>query len=132
MAATNSNGHIRPADAIGTVLVALVAGLVVWLVVVALPTSSNAEPNGTPYIVVLCLLAIALGLLWPKGLFHSLLVGASLMLPGLVLVWWTAPRGDEDGLWLLWFMVVPWAGALAGTFHFAAAAASTWLRRRQL
>lgn len=41
--------------------------------------------------------------------------GASLALGPTVLAWWTAPRGDNDGLWTLVFWFLPVLGGLAAT-----------------
>jgi hypothetical protein len=34
---------------------------------------------------------------------HHLRAGFYFVIPALVLAWWTTPRGDNDGLWLLIF-----------------------------
>ena len=49
-----------------------------------------------------------------------MLLALALSLPQVVLAFWTAPRGDNDGLWVLWmpllllfgaFLVIPtWLG----------------------
>ena len=39
--------------------------------------------------------------------------GAALALGPTLLAWWTAPRGDNDGLWALIFWFLPALGALA-------------------
>jgi hypothetical protein len=71
------------------------------------------------------LVAAALGgLIAPK---QSRIVGVMLVAPALVLSPWTAPRGDNDGLWLL---IVP-VLALFMLVTIAAAHTAAWLRARR-
>lgn len=53
------------------------------------------------FVTCTLLAAVVLGALYPR---RSALTGALVGLPALVLSPWTAPRGDNDGLWVL---VVP-------------------------
>lgn len=48
-----------------------------------------------------------------RRLAPPLTVGASLALGPTLLAWWTAPRGDNDGLWTLVFWQLPALGGLA-------------------
>lgn len=57
--------------------------------------------------------AIALGAAFGKS--SHLVVTLGLGLPPLALAPWTVPRGDGDGLWLLWFpMLAVFVVVLAG------------------
>jgi hypothetical protein len=48
-----------------------------------------------------------------RRLVPPLSAGAALALGPTVLAWWTAPRGDNDGLWVLIFWFLPFLGVLA-------------------
>src|SRR5262245_43801628 len=89
-------------------LTAATIGLVTWVVTMASAPRYSYDPEdmgeSTVYFVVLLLAALAMGFVAPR---HSWLLGALLGLPGLLLSPWTAPRGDDDGLWL---MIIPTLG----------------------
>lgn len=70
---------------------------------------------------LLLALAIVGGLALPK---HSTLIGVMLVAPALVLSPFTAPRGDNDGLWLL---IVPGLAIWMGVCIVCARAAA-WAR----
>jgi peptidoglycan/LPS O-acetylase OafA/YrhL len=98
-------------DRRGDVVVAMVAavtGLVTWTLTMADAPRYSFGPhqnNGNiAYFPVLLALALVGGFVRPR---RARLIGALLGLPGLVLSPWTAPRGDNDGLWLL---IVPALG----------------------
>jgi hypothetical protein len=74
------------------------------------------------YPVLLCA-AVIMGFVLPR---HAGLIGVMLGLPGLVLSPWTAPRGDNDGLWLL---IIPLLAVFVFVLVFAAAVGA-WLRGR--
>jgi hypothetical protein len=90
-------------------MLAALAGLVVWLVTMAdAPRYSHGmnQNLGNP-----ALFPILLGLAIVGGYTvrrRAWIVGVMLGIPGLVLSPWTAPRGDNDGLWLL---IVPFMAA---------------------
>jgi hypothetical protein len=57
---------------------------------------------------------------------HASLVGLLLVLPGLVVAPWIAPRGDNDGLWVL---IVPLLFLFALVL-MAVAHVGAWARSR--
>ncbi len=65
--------------------------------------------------IVLLLAGFAVPALWVgwRRLAPPLTTGASLAVGPTVLAWWTAPRGDNDGLWALVFWFLPVLGGLA-------------------
>jgi hypothetical protein len=82
---------------------ALVVGTVAWLALV--PNDGDGGNARHPGYWWLCIAAaIALG--WFAASNQSAIVGAAVAVPAIVLAPWTAPRGDEDGLWLLWFPIL--------------------------
>jgi hypothetical protein len=94
-----------PNDRRGDVVICTVAtavGLVTWIVTAAdAPRYSygpHQDTGNIAYFPVLLAAAVVGGFVRPR---RARLVGALLGLPGLVLSPWTAPRGDNDGLWLL-------------------------------
>lgn len=64
-----------------------------------------------------------------RRLVPPLTTGAALALVPTVLAWWTAPRGDNDGLWTLIFWFLPLLGGLAAVV-VAVAERITVARRR--
>lgn len=83
------------------------------------PDQDMGDP--TLYFVILLMAALGIGYVAPK---RSWLVGVLLGLPGLVLSPWTAPRGDNDGLWLL---IVPMLGVFV-VILIAMARIGSWVR----
>jgi hypothetical protein len=97
---------------------AVVVGAAAWFALVVLPVRGTEEmPNGLPYVVVLLVGAAVLGLVLGG---HPLVTGALLVAPALLAAPWTAPRGDNDGLWLLIFPGLVWYGLLAAGAHWLA------------
>lgn len=70
-------------------------GAVVWIITVAIPGASAW------YVVALLICGIALGAM--DAATSQVRAGLYLVAPALLLAWWTTPRGDNDGLWLLIF-----------------------------
>ena len=107
--------------------VAGVIGLVAWLTFVAsAPTYSygaDQDMGSNAYYWVLLGIALVAGLLLPQ---EALVIGALLGLPGLLLSPWTAPRGDNDGLWIL---IVPIL-AIFTALLVGVACLGAWLRTR--
>ena len=101
-------------------------GLVVWLVTFASQprysyTQSASTAPGWWFVCSLVGAALVGGWLAPRV---GWLVGLMLGLPPLVLSPWTAPRGDNDGLWLLivpmlavFIVVLVGASSLSGWFR---------------
>jgi hypothetical protein len=124
---------------VATGAVATAVGLVTWLVTMASAPrySDGAEQDlGHPALLpVLLAAALAGGFVARR---RPGLIGLGLGLPGLLLSPWTAPRGDDDGLWLLiipclaLFVVVligaAWVGCQAGD---AVIRGWRWRRRRR-
>lgn len=126
-------GHPGPVLARDTVFdlavlfVAATFGLVTWIATMASAPrySYGAEQDmGSPALYYVLLGAAFLGgVLRPQ---RGWLIGMVLGLPALLLSPWTAPRGDDDGLWAL---IVP----ILGVFVFVLAAMASlgaWVRTR--
>lgn len=83
-------------------MVSAAVGLSVWIVTMASAPriSYGAEEDLGNNVFFWILLAVALvgGFLLPSC---ATVIGVSLGLPALLLSPWTAPRGDNDGLWIL-------------------------------
>jgi hypothetical protein len=105
--------------------IGVVVGLTAWLTLVGSAQrysyGADQDMGSSAYYWVLPVAAVVLGFVLPK---EAAIVGAMLGLPGLALSPWTAPRGDNDGLWLL---IVPFLAIftliLVGVASFGA-----WLR----
>ena len=98
----------------------LTVGAVAWLVLVVAPQSVRGQPL---FGWTLVLLGAVLGATVRGPAVFSALLG----LPALLTAPWLAPRGDDDGLWVLIFpAIVFWSACAVGT-HAAAAA----IMRRQ-
>lgn len=110
----------------------VLASTTVWLVYAGLyqhETPCNGMTTGCPTVygyaaplpdehaagIVLILVGFAVPALWVgwRRLASPLATGASLAVGPTVLAWWTAPRGDNDGLWILVFLSLPMLGGLA-------------------
>lgn len=104
--------------------VAFFLGLAYWFIIVA------EEGRGSPLLPaaigfpLLVITPLILGFLSPRT--RSGLIGVSFVFGPLVIAWWTAPRGDGDGLWLLWFpYLVIW-----GLVSWGLAQLGVWIRSR--
>jgi hypothetical protein len=71
---------------------------VLWLAVVVVPAQDDTSAPAFWWLMLLCEfgLGVAFG---PRRVGH---IALGLALVPLVLSPWTAPRGDGDGLWMLW------------------------------
>ena len=122
----------------------LVASTAVWLVYVGLyqhETPCDGGTTGCPTVygygaplpddhsagIVLLLVGFALPAVWVgwRRLLPPVTTGASLALGPTVLAWWTAPRGDNDGLWALVLWLLPVLGGLAAVVAAVAERVST-------
>jgi len=87
-----------------TALGAAGTGLATWVATMATAPRYSYGPGqdlgGSAYYLVLFVAALAGGFVAPA---RASLVGLMLVLPGLALAPRTAPRGDDDGLWVLIF-----------------------------
>lgn len=82
-------------------IVAALVGLGLWFGLVVAPNDSE----GTAFLWSSVLAAVALGLTTSTD-GEAWLVGVGLAGPAFALALWTAPRGDNDGLWLLWLPIL--------------------------
>lgn len=117
----------RTAIEIAVLVAAATIGLVTWIATMASAPrySFGAEQDMGSSALYWLLLGAALvgGFLFPR---RAGLIGMMLGLPSLLLSPWTAPRGDNDGLWIL---IIP----LLGVFMFvlvAVGAFGAWIRTR--
>jgi hypothetical protein len=108
--------------------IGVVVGLTAWLTLVASAPrysyGADQDMGSSAYCWVLLAAALVLGFVLPR---EAAIVGAMLGLPGLLLSPWTAPRGDNDGLWLL---IVPFL-AIFTLILVGAASLGAWLRDRK-
>lgn len=109
-------------------VVGLAIGAVGWIVLVLPIPDRSLEPVDDRGLAILFSLlpvaALALGLRWPEA--ASTTIGASLVTGPLAMAPWTAPRYDEDGLWVMVFPdLLVW-----GLVCAVAAAAGGFVRRR--
>ena len=98
-------------------------GLVEWACLVVIEARHNANYSGDYYFVAILVTALALGVASPK--VPHLLVGLLIVGPALLLAGWTAPRGDNDGLWTLWFLFLFISAFLVAGCHRI----GTWIGR---
>jgi len=107
--------QVRPVKA-AAVSVVLAVGL--WFALVPHSDADRTDPRVPAFWWIMILAAGVLGVAFGRG--RALIVAVALSLPQFVLAFWTAPRGDNDGLWVLWmpllllfgaFLVIPtWLG----------------------
>ena len=99
-ATTQTAGSKLRSIAIGLGCAAI--GLTVWIVTMASAPRYSYGPNyddgNSAFWWVLLGVALAGGFLFRR---HSVLIGVALGLPPFLLSPWTAPRGDNTGLWAL-------------------------------
>lgn len=93
------SSRARPVDVVSAGA-SLGIGLATWVVTMASAPRHSASDTGEPflYFAALTALAAVAGAALPRS---GVSAAARLGLPGLVLSPWTAPRGDDDGLWIL-------------------------------
>lgn len=101
----------------------VLAGAVVWL---AMVPQGETGSSGTPRITAFWIVTVAVA-----GVLGFLVGGYSRQIAGgmgsaqLIAAVFTAPRGDGDGLWLMWFPVI----AVLGVVHLVVAALGGRLRQ---
>lgn len=105
--------------------VCVALGAAAWVLLAVLPGRDGSQVDAGPFFVALMACAALVGA-WLGG--HPVVAGALLAAPALITAGWLAPRGDEDGLWILWFPVVVFAAGAAAGAHWAAAEARRRLR----
>jgi hypothetical protein len=109
------------------IAIGVAVGALIWIATMASePRYSDGpdESNGNPALwPLLALTAFALGFVEPRRPWRVALAVNS---APLLLMFWTTPRGDDDGLWVLIVpMIVGYTIVLA-----ACAAVSGWIRRQ--
>lgn len=129
--------------------IATIGGTVVWGLFVALyeheipcegtgrcPTVYGFDPpfavsGGFGYVILVVGMSAAGAVLGATRRSPSIGIGASLVAVPALLAWWTAPRGDNDGLWVLIFWPLAFVGAFsAGCAETARAIAVSCRQRR--
>ena len=78
-------------------------------------SGSESGQSGSLYIPAILITGICLGALFQKD---HVLAACLLTAPGLLAAPITAPRGDGDGLWILWFPALIGSGLLAVGGHW--------------
>jgi hypothetical protein len=107
-------------------LVASAAGLGIWLATMAtVPRGEYVSGARTTLLWLgMITMALALGYVFPD---ESDLVALRLVASPLLTAGWTAPRGDEDGLWVLFFPYLIFMGFVLLLVAWAASRLRTWL-----
>jgi hypothetical protein len=112
-------------EVVATSAVAGTVGLTTWVLTMANAKRYSYAPDqdmgNLALYPVLIGSAIIGGFIVPR---RATLVGMALGLPSLILSPWTAPRGDNDGLWIL---IVPLLAILV-VLLVRAASAGRWAR----
>jgi hypothetical protein len=105
----------------------VVAGAVGWLTYVSL-VGSYDRPR-TWMFDVYFVVAIAITMLGTeiRKSRDPWALAFATVVPALVLAWWTTPRGDNDGLWILIFPILAFVFVVCGVL----ATLYRWLRRRR-
>ncbi|MGH9021532.1 MAG: hypothetical protein ACRDV9_00270 [Acidimicrobiia bacterium] len=96
----------------------------------------GADSEAWGYLGSLTVAGFLMGLLWPSELADRqskayYVPGLTLAVPSVVLAGPTTPRGDGDGLWVLIFVLVAFAGVLSMFAHQVGVALRRSLRRRE-
>jgi hypothetical protein len=117
----------RDASSQDAVAIGVCAGALIWIATMASePRYSDGpdESNGNAVLwPLLALTAFALGFVEPR---HPGRVALAVNSAPLLLMFWTTPRGDDDGLWVL---IVPMVVGFTIVL-LACAGMSGWIRRR--
>jgi hypothetical protein len=102
-------------------------GTAEWVALVAISARNNPNYPGVSYfILVMWASAIALGVVDART--SHMRAALLLVLPALLLGWWTTPRGDNDGLWLLTLPIVASAAIPAWMCHWLGSRAKRLLK----
>ena len=115
---------INRQDGVAPAVVSGVLAVVLWFALVPHTDADNAEARVPAFWCIMVGVAAVLGVAF--GRQRALIVAATLSVPQFVLAFWTAPRGDNDGLWVLWMPLL----LLFGAFLLIPAWAGGWLRDR--
>jgi hypothetical protein len=90
-------------------------GLAEWIVLVAIPARGNPNYSGALFFLAALASALVLGAADSKS--PHIRAGLFMAIPCLLLAGWTAPRGDNDGLWILWFPFIVISALLLAGCH---------------
>ena len=101
-----------------TVVLCLAVGTAAWVLLVAMPGQGETQVNAAPYFGALVACGAAVGAFLGG---NPITTGALLAAPALLTAEWLAPRGDDDGLWMLWYGVILFDGGAAAVAHLVAA-----------
>jgi hypothetical protein len=114
--------HVAPSAA--SALLAALVGMALWIVTMASAPRRSYGPDQDMgrfdlFMVMTAVSALLGGYLLPT---RAEAIGLGLGLPGFVLSPWTAPQGDNDGLWI-WIIPITslWLVALVALAGLAAA-----------
>ena len=106
----------RRPNSLRQALVAVLLGTLGWVALVVIPGwASESGQSGSLYIPAMLITAIGLGVLFRT---EHVLAACLLTAPALLTAPLTAPRGDGDGLWTLWFPALIVSGVLAAAGHW--------------
>lgn len=115
---------IRRQDGVAPAVVSGALAVTLWFALVPHSDANNAEARVPAFWWIMVGVAAVLGAAF--GRKRALIVAVALSVPQLVLAFWTAPRGDNDGLWVLWMPLL----VLFGAFLIIPTWVGAWLRDR--
>ncbi len=87
---------IKRQDGVAPAVVSGVLAVLLWFALVPHTDADNAEARVSAFWWIMVGVAVVLGVAF--GRQRALIVAAALSVPQFVLAFWTAPRGDNDGL----------------------------------
>ena len=93
-----------------TMVVSVVVGIMLWFPLVPHNDEQSAAPRVSAYWWIIIAAATLLGLVFGKARAPGVAFG--LAVSQIVLASITAPRGDNDGLWVLWLPLLAGFGVL--------------------
>jgi hypothetical protein len=106
----------------------VVAGLVAWAVFVWIPGRGGNEMFGV-YVAVCLAVVIAAAL---STSTRPIAISLAVFLPAIAVGWWTIPRGDNDGLQVLYYPLLVACIPLALVVCLIARRVERRLRRHKL
>ena len=87
--------------------VAAAVGVAIWVPTMAMQPRYGGDPNsknGLWFMALMLFAAVVLAVIFSE---HSSTLAIALVTPQLILAPFTTPRGDNDGLWGLIFIMLP-------------------------
>jgi hypothetical protein len=91
-------------------VVCVLVGILLWFPLVPHKDEQSADPRVSAYWWIMIAAATVLGLVFGKSRAPAVAFG--LAAPQFLLALFTAPRGDNDGLWALWLPLLVGFGVL--------------------